>query len=154
MIVRSLPDAPTLTVDEGVVPAKLYVTPLMIVLGVATAVVVVEPEPKATAPALLADAPEPIATPLDAFVLAALPKASEFVPDAVVLAPSAVASAAPAVAPNPRATPAVADACTTVKRPIAMPSVASADGPSPWAALLTELALPSASEFVPAAVEP
>ena len=62
VIVRSDPAAPTLTVDDGLAPAKVYAFPPMVAPLVPATAAVVEPEPSATSPALLAAALGPIAT--------------------------------------------------------------------------------------------
>jgi hypothetical protein len=63
VIVRSPPTTPTLTVEVGVAPAKpMYVVPPMVAELVPTTAAVVEPKPRATPPALVADEFGPRAT--------------------------------------------------------------------------------------------
>jgi len=89
VICRSAPDAPTLTTLAGLVPAKLYVWPPIVVLDVGFAAAVTDPAPSATAPALFATAPWPIATvPVDA-AFAPSPSATPLAPAAVALVPAA-----------------------------------------------------------------
>lgn len=89
VIVLSAPEAPTLTVELGVVPAKLYVVPLSITLEVATAADVTDPDPRATALLFPALDPKPIAVPPVAVAVAVEPMAVAFVPEAHAVAPNA-----------------------------------------------------------------
>ncbi|MDI9647916.1 hypothetical protein QM306_05625, partial [Burkholderia cenocepacia] len=57
VIVRSAPELPTLTVDPGAVPAKLYSVPLIVVVLVEIAAAVTELAPRATALLLVDVAP-------------------------------------------------------------------------------------------------
>lgn len=89
VIVLSAPVAPTLTVELGVVPAKLYVVPFSVTPVVATAAEVTDPDPRATALVFPALAPKPIAVPPSAVAVAVEPMAVAFVPEAHALAPNA-----------------------------------------------------------------
>ena len=78
--VRSMPALPTLTVDAGLIPAKLCTAPLMVAEGVATAAAVSEPVPRATA------------LSLSTFVL--LPRATAFFAVTEALFPRTIAPSA------------------------------------------------------------
>jgi hypothetical protein len=91
VICRSAPGAPTLTTLFGVVPAKLYVLPPIVVPEVGLAAAVTEPEPSATSPAFVVVAFAPSATEFAAAPLAASPKATALAPAAVAFVPIAIA---------------------------------------------------------------
>ncbi len=82
-------------------PAKLYVTPLIVVLVVATAAELTDPEPKATSPLFAALAPYPIAVAFTADAVAFPPMAVAPAADAAANEPSAVAEYPEAVVSQP-----------------------------------------------------
>ena len=93
-MVRSTPVLPTLTVEVGLMPAKLCISPLTVSDGVPTAVAVSDPEPIATAFSFFAFASLPIATPFFTVTLALLPIEVPFNPVTEVEDPMAVPSTA------------------------------------------------------------
>ena len=86
--VRSPPAEPTLTVPTGLLPAKSYLVPWMVVLAVPTGADTVEPLPNATEPLKLAPLAADMSLAL-ASMLTLLPTTNDLSAEMVLLLPKA-----------------------------------------------------------------